>query len=256
MSSTELTTQEAQALALAEEIKAGIDDSRLVTPGLKLTQALTREVAEGDAEAGHFINGLTGEDFGDSIEFVVAATQLGWFLPEKFSPTDRSFSCYGTDVAPANWPEEYAGRPFSEIPDSEESFRLLVQANELEWGSGPKISRVHSFLGLVNDSPVPVRWSLMRTGARAAGKLETLIKFGRMPWDTIYEVTATRQQNAAKQTYYEPSIKQVGPTDAERQHRAVLVALAFRGGSIEDIGESLDDPVEPPPVAAEGALAV
>jgi hypothetical protein len=244
MASTEIETitPEEQQLALATH--ADLDDADLVVPVIKICQSLTAEVVEGEAKPGDFINGLTQENFGPEISFVVAAYQKGRFYSDK--ETGRSFATT-EQVAPDNWPEEYAGRAFISIDDAEERFREAVNASEIEWGNGPKISTTHNFIGLVNDSPVPVRLSLMRTSAPAARKLQTMLRFSQAFWDNVFQLKTETKRSSRNEPFQSLVVKQGGKTTPEQRQAAVQVALAVKSNRVGDAeAASIEDkPAKP-----------
>jgi hypothetical protein len=113
----QLALQEtADALAAQQESEYD-DDEVLSTPILKVGQALTKEVTEGEAEAGEFINTLTNEGLGDTVEFIPAYYNKGRFASDK--KTGRSFVAFGPEI-PDNWAdlvgEKFVGTPFAEYP--------------------------------------------------------------------------------------------------------------------------------------------
>jgi hypothetical protein len=250
MTSQELTqiTPEEQALAVA--MQADLDgDTDLVVPILKICQSLTAEVVDGEAKAGDFINGLTQENFGNSIEFVVAAYQKGRFYSDK--DTGRSFST--TDpIAPDSWPEEFAGRAFTSIDDAEERYREAVDAGKIEWGSGPSISTTHNFIGLVGASPVPVRLSLMRTSAPAARKLKTMLRFSQAFWDNVFVLKTETKRSQRNEPFQSLVVKQGGKSTPEQRQAAVQVALAVKSNHVAEApADAVEDKPAKPKKAAD-----
>lgn len=229
------------ALAMKADLEGETD---LVVPVLKVCQSLTAEVVEGDAKPGDFINSLTQENFGNEVEFVVAAYQKGRFFSDK--ETGRSYAAIGS-IAPDSWPEEYAGRVFAEIDDAEESFRDLVNAEKIEWGTGPKISTTHNFIGFAAGSEVPVRLSLMRTNNGAARKLKTMLRFSAAPWDQTFILKTESQRSSRNEPYQSLVVKQGSKTTAEQREMAVAIALAVKGDRVTsgDADALEDAPVKP-----------
>lgn len=235
---------------LALAVKADLEsETDLVVPVLKVCQSLTAEVVEGDAKPGDFINSLTQENFGSEIEVVIAAYQKGRFYSDK--ETGRSYAAIGT-VAPDNWPEEYAGRAFSEIDDAEERFRELVNAEKIEWGTGPKISTTHNFLGYVVGSDVPIRLSLMRTNNSAARKLKTMLRFAAAPWDQTFVLKTEAQRSSRNEPYQSVAVKQGNKTTAEQREMAVAIALAVKSNRVSGgDADALEDAPAKPKKAAD-----
>ena len=140
MTGSELEQQQGGEVALSadeqslvEGIKERIDRSELVLPAIKLTQSLTQEVQDGDVSPGVYINSLTKHEDGDDVPFVVCGIYKGRF----YSDDTGTYVARG-DVAPDNWPEEYRGQQFTDIPDAEEQWKAQANAGG-EWGSGPPI---------------------------------------------------------------------------------------------------------------------
>lgn len=239
---------------LVDAARSQIDRSKLVLPALKLTQSLTGEVQEGNAEPGEFINSLTGENYGSEVELVVAALFDGRF----YSSDGSNYAAQG-DVAPDNWPEEYAGKPFADIPDAEEQWKAATNANEHPWGKGPPISTTHNFVGLVvgSESTLPVRLSLMRAANPSAFKLQTLIYAARAPWDRTFILKAKREVNASNQAYFIPDVSQGGVTDPELRQAAVNLAQEFAtakaAGEVELAGDEATGGGKAKPAAKKAA---
>lgn len=254
MPTQELTTIDDAEQALIDNIQGDIgNDDDLVVPVLKVAQSLTKEVTEGDAKPGDFVNSLTGENFGNTIDFVVSAYQKGRFLKDK--ETGRSYAALG-DVAPSSWPEEYAGRPFVEIEDAEERYKERVNAGEIAWEKGPAISTTHNFIGYVDGSEVPVRLSLMRTATPAARKLKTMLRFSRAPWDQVFTLKTEKKSSQRDEPYHNVSVAQGGPTTAEQRQRAVALAQATQSGRVSEASaDDLEEKIAKPK-KGEGALDV
>jgi hypothetical protein len=236
--SGELAELSADEQALVEGITGKIDRSELVLPAIKLTHSLTREVQDGDVQAGLYINSLTKEVYGDDVPFVVCGFYKGRF----YSDTDGNVFVARGDVAPSNWPEEYAGKPFADIPDAEE--RWKIRANEGgEWGSGPPIATTHNFVGFVPgaESDLPLRLSLMRSSKPAADKLKTLVVSLRAPWDRVFQLRVRKGLNKQQQPYYATDIASGGTISPEDRQKAVELATdirrAERAGTIQEVGD-------------------
>lgn len=223
--------------ALVESVKGRIDRSDLVLPAIKLTHSLTREVQDGDVEAGTYINSLTKQVYGDDVPFVVCGIYKGRF----YSDDTGTYVARG-DVAPSNWPEEYAGKPFADIPDAEEQWK--IQANDGgEWGSGPPIATTHNFVGFVvgDDSDLPLRLSLMRSSKPAADKLKTLVVSLRAPWDRVFQLRVRKGLNKQQQPFYATDVASGEAISQEDRQKAVKLATEFRNaeqaGTIQEAGD-------------------
>jgi len=244
--------------ALIDEAKGTIDTENLVLPAVKLTQSLTKEVEAGDVDAGHFINSLTGEDYGDSVDFVIGPMFKGRFYSDR--ETNQTYVAQG-DIAPDNWPEEYAGKAFVEIADAEEQWKAASNAKEHPWGSGPPISSTHNFVGYVvkdgaiAEDDLPARLSLMRSSTPAAKKLETLIVSGRAQWDRVYTLRAKRDVKNER-PYYVIDVEVQGPSSPEIKQRAVHLAQQFKArrdaGQVELSGDVDDGAKKAKPAKGDG----
>jgi hypothetical protein len=219
MPSTELEAPSAAELELAKGSLAAVDTEKLVFPVVKLTQQLTKEVASGDVESGHFLNTLNDEDYGTSLDLIVCHYYKGRFYSPKGE--DDTWVANGP-VAPSGWPEKYANKPFADIPDAEENFRARVNAGEIPWGSGPPITTTHNYIGYVPENPdLPVRFSLMRSSAPAADKINTLLLFGGgTPWSKIIHLESQLKSDKQDRPYYVVRASQAGATDAEQRETA------------------------------------
>lgn len=239
----ELAPLSAEEQALVDATKAKVSADRLILPAVKLTQGLTKEVAEGEVSQGHFFNALTKQDYGDSIELVVCGLFTGRFYSDE---DNKAFAARG-DVAPSNWPEEYANQRFVELDDAEERFKELVNEGKREWGSGPPISTTYNFVGLIvgDENPLPVRVSMMRGNTPAAAKIETLIKVARAPWDKVFTLTAAKRTSQKGQTFFGIEVGQGGPTPPEVRQAAVRIATDFANaeaaGQVELAGDESED---------------
>jgi len=243
-SSGELEPLSADERALVEGVKERIDRSELVLPAIKLTHSLTQEVQDGDVEPGVYINSLTKQVYGTDVPFVVCGIYKGRF----YSDGEGGVFVARGDVAPDNWPEEYAGKPFVDIPDAEEQWKANSNAGDHPWGSGPPIATTHNFVGFVpgDESELPLRLSLMRASQPAASKLKTMVFSLRAPWDRAFILKVKRGINKSQQAYFATEIATGDPISPEDRQKAVTLATEFRNaeqsGAIREEG---DDPAEP-----------
>src|SRR6266498_2511440 len=106
---TELTEQELSSQALA-----GIKDEEFRLPLLCVVQGLSKAHTEDAVPQGHFVNTLTGEDYGEAVSFVVVYTAKGRFYSDR--KTGDVYVAQSTDSVPSNWPDKYAGQRFDELP--------------------------------------------------------------------------------------------------------------------------------------------
>jgi hypothetical protein len=277
--SKEVAPTGATALGLTEEEYNALlgqqddefDNDTLQTPILKIGQPLTREVQNEQAEAGEFINTLTGEGIGDEIDFVVAYYQKGRFAADRDS--NKAYVAFG-DTIPEAWGEllgeQFVGTRFDEHPDAEETYKARVNNKEIEWGKGPLISTTHNYTGLAlvqlydEDGEAtevemqPVRLSLQRTNMPSVRKINSLKKMSlrnRPFWDKVFHLS-TERKTFAKGTAFLLVPKLTRDTTEEERIAAVELAQAVAAGRVVDnqAGDSATDtPVEPD---AKGGLGV
>jgi hypothetical protein len=237
--SADVATQEAMAAAeaLAAEFKSDLSQDEFVVPMLKVVQGSSKNVP-GDARSGDFVNALTGEVFGDSIEFVPAAYYKGRFLSRR--DEGKSWSASG-DVVPENWPEELRGQRFEDLPEAEEVYKQRVNAKEIPWGKGPSIQTTYNFVGFVRGTDVPVRLSFKSTGKSAAQKLKALLRVPAAPWDNAVNLRTHQTENKSGDAYYEVIVERGEETAAEERLTAVQIAQGVKNqrGRFTD-----DDPIE------------
>lgn len=259
MTGTDVATlgaQELEALQAAQD--AEIDGDLLQTPILKIGQALTKEVQDGNAEPGEFINTLTGEGLGDKLDFVVAYYQTGRFAADRKS--NRAYVAFDK-LIPQAWSdlvgEEFVGTPFDEYPDAEEVYKERANNKEIEWGSGPLVSTTHNFTGLavvsaVEGSDEPdelqaVRLSLQRTNVPTARRILTLRRsLRRQPfWSKVFEFSTRKREFTGGSSYIlEASLGR--DTTADEQAEASALALDVMAGRVVDNqADAPDTPAEP-----------
>lgn len=255
------TTSEELAQLQAQQ-ESEFDQSDFATPILKIGQALTREVQDGNAEAGEFINTLTGEGLGNKVEFVTAYYQKGRFAAPKEGPLKgRAFVAFG-DTIPDSWSDlvgdEFVGTRFDEYTDAEETFKEDVNAGKREWGSGPLVSTTHNYTGLAIVSPPedrdeepelqPVRLSLQRTQMPAVRKWNSLKKMSlrnKPFWAKTFVLTTYKKDFPSGPSYLvEPKVGR--DTTAEEQQLAAELAIAVSAGRVAANEDGAQDtPVEP-----------
>jgi hypothetical protein len=199
--SNELATVDEQAL-IAGAV-GGIDSEDLVLPVIKPTQQLTREVVDGKVAGGHFYNVVTGQDYGDEMNFVVVGYSKGRFLVHNRDQEDERTYVASGSTAPDTWPQEYAGKAFVDIPDAEEQWKLAANAEGGEWGHGPPIVTTHNYVGFVLESPdIPARIGLSRTSAPTARTINTLMRFGgKAPWANAIALKTEAREVRGKPFY-------------------------------------------------------
>lgn len=268
--STALATQDAtQAIMAAQEEESAEITVRV--PILKVCQGLTAEVKAGDAEAGEFLNTLTGESLGTKVEFIVAYYQPGRSASDKKS--GRYYVSVGESLIPESWAdlvgEEFVGTPFDEYPDAEEQYKARVNRGDIEWGSGPLVSTTYNYTGLVvvpvlddegkdtgETDLQPVRIGFLRTTKSAHEKIQMLKKAAlrnRPFWDIVFEFS-TKEREFGRNSAFVVNVKQSRRTNDEEKALAVEVAQAVLGGRVDANEEASQDKTVAPD--AKGGLDV
>ena len=266
--STDLAVREQEELAILQSQEQEFDADSFQTPILKIGQTQTREVQEEQAEAGEFINTLTGEGLGDRVEFIVAYYNKGRFASDPES--NRAYVAF-TDDIPDSWSElvgeEFVGTPFVEYADAEERFKERVNNKEIPWGKGPLVSTTHNYTGLVvvpavgfKDERQPVRLSLQRTNMPAVRKFNSIKRAmlrNKPFWDIAFDLTTYRKSFDKGQAYL-LNPKPGRQTTAEEREDAKNLALAVVGGRTVANDEATADtpsaPAEEPD--AKGGLGL
>lgn len=249
--------------AIMNQQDADIGNVEFQTPILKLCQQLTKEVVAGDAEAGEFLNTLTGESYGTKVDFVVAYYQKGRAIT---LPDGRYFPLIGQEIIPESWAEavgeQFVGTPFSEHPDAEETYAERANSGEIDWGKGPKISTLYSYTGLVVneelDEPMPARIDFKRTSKGAHKKLMTLkgsLLRNRPFWDVVFELN-TKSEIKGRNEFYVVEVKKSRDTTADEKELATKVALAAIGGATQSNAEEAEGGSAPAAPDAQGGLDV
>lgn len=244
----ELAELEAAEAAAAQGALAGLDDVDLTIPVLKVAQSLTQEVTDGDAEPGHYVNALTGEDLGGEISFVVAAAHKGRFYKRTKAMKDLpgeigQVYVASEDRVPDNWPDEWKGQAFADLPESEEQYKVRVNSGEIEWDSGPAIRTTFNFIGFRPEEPsLPLRLSLMRSGAPTARKIITLVRAAGVPWKHVFNLGTDQRTNAEDQPYFVPSVIRGDQTSAELRREALELSQRIQSSGYQAAGdEALDE---------------
>lgn len=250
----EIAERQAALDALRAQQEAEFADGDFQVPILKIGEALTKEVQDENspAQAGEFINTLTGASLGRQIEFICAYYQPGRFAVDR--KTNRAFVAFG-ELIPDAWAdfvgESFVGTRFDEHPDADETYKERVRRGEIEWGKGPPISMTHNYTGLALvperdelDQVIegvfelqPVRLSLKRTNVPAHRKINSLRKMSlsgtKQFWDRVF-IFKTEKKTFTSGTSHllVPTLGRV--TNAEEREAAQELALAVAAGRVSD----------------------
>lgn len=271
--STDLAVQrEAELAALAAQQEQEFDDTELQVPIIKVGQPLTKEVQAEQAEPGEFIDTVIGEGLGNKLDFIVSYFQYGRFAADR--ETNKGYSAFG-DLIPEWWEDlpfigpGMVGTRFDEHPDAEEQYKARVNAGEIEWGKGPKISTTWNFTGLYIVSPdeddpdaeeeyAAGRLSLQRTQVPGAKKIIQLKKMrfrNRQFWEYIFEFT-TQKKDMAKGPVHLVIPKLGRVTTPYERELASELAINVAAGRVRDNSEQTGDTEAAAEPDAKGGLAV
>jgi hypothetical protein len=221
--STELeTTPDEQQLAKLEQAEAALaatqpDEDDFILPRLKLTQQLTREVVDGDVDSGVWLNSVTGEEYGDEVEAVIVHR----FKGRLYSDDDEGVTYVASGpVAPDNWPEEFRGKAFVDIPEAEEQHKAKANAEGGSWGRGPAIQTTYNYVGFLTADPdMPVRITLKSTAAKVAKKWNLLLR-RRASSSSVYTLAAEKRESKGK-PYFAPTVRVARQSTVEERIQAV-----------------------------------
>jgi hypothetical protein len=271
--STDLAVQESAVLAaLLQSQEDALDDSggMFQVPILKVCQALTKEVREGDAEAGDFLNTLTAESYGTSVDFIVSLFQQGRSASLK---DGRYRNAIDTDIIPDDpfWVDlvgqEFIGTRFDEHPDAEEQYKKSANSGAIEWGKGPPISTTYNYTGLVlpraiegedDEDPMFVRISFLRSTKDAHTKLRQVKKTvlrNKPFWDVVFSFSTAAKEFGRNSAYVVNVKKSRATTDVERA-LAIELATAVAGGRVSDNAETAEAASAPVAPDSNGGMEV
>lgn len=266
-SSTEVTTYNEAELAIMEAQAAEAASTDLHIPILKIGQSMTREVKKGDAQAGEFVNTLTGEGVGSNLGLIVSFYSKG--RAGSDGPGERYFTSSNFEIIPDHWGdwlgEEWVGQRFDEHPDAEETYKERVNAKEIPWGSGPKISTTHNYTGYAivpgvegeEDDFSPVRLSLKRTDMEAVRRINSMfqMKLRNQPyWSRVLNLTTTEKTGKGAE-FFGLAVKLGRETTAAEREEALELAVAVQQGRVTDNADvaGSDEKVAP---EVKGGLSV
>lgn len=211
-------------------------DDDFIIPLLKAAQSNTGEHQSGDAAIGDFVNSLTGEVYGNVIEFVVASTSKGRFRTND----DGDVICTGRESAcPCH------SVPYPECPEAEEQWSAAVQRGEKEWGKGPPCATTFNFTGFIPGSDMPVTISLKRSDAKVAKKWLTMLRFARAPWDVVFQLETKAAEDTAGHKWRRVTVKQAGNATTEQRQQAVAIATLLRNQKTRVVGQEDDETPKP-----------
>lgn len=275
MSSTEVATRdEAEIAAIAAQQDADLGDEEIRVPLLKIGQKLTKEVDEGDAEEGEFINTLLGEGVGTKIDFIIVDHHKGRAYQDK--KANRYFVSDDFDTIPASWSEangfgpEWVGSPFAEHPDADEMFRDAVNNGSREWGQGAPVKTQHVFTGYALVSPVveegeeaeveyqPVRLPIKITNRDNKNTVAQITQIKRIKlrnkpfWANLFNLSTVRKTFGGGSAYVVQA-KLGRETTEEEREMAMALYTDVQAGRVVEAGDATEPTVAP---STKGGLGV
>lgn len=256
--STELTTQSQEEQELIAQMQNEQDTDDMVTPRLAIAQGLTSEVSNGTARSGEFVDKLAGVGIGTPIEVVVSAFRKGRFLSiQGENRVYRSRDFRG--IVPSDWPIADAGNvSFLDHPEADETYRARVNSEEIEFGSGPKISTTWDFVLHVVDEDheflMPFELSLMRAQVPSARKLKQLLdrQGSKGYWGRTFVLGTYLKEFRNGNKAYIMTVEPGRVTTEDEKAAAVRLALAARSNQVDVRGDE-DVDAKPAPAKATGA---
>ena len=189
-----------QITANAEKSLVAAPTSHMVTPGMhgleeldredlslgrvKLLQAMSDEVANGEGVAGEWHNTLSGESYEGSFEFVPISV---WKSRTIFAE-DRNES------------------PVCQSPDGRTSVdgKFCAECPHRQWvdGNPPECAEGYNYLVIPGNEGFPSIVTLMKSSFKTGKALNTLLMAARCPaWFWVYELYSVKQTNARGSFY-------------------------------------------------------
>lgn len=217
----------------------GLEREDLTLPRIKLTQALSGEVSNGNASPGEWLNTLSGQSYGTQFEFIPISV---WKSRTYFAENrDDSPICRSADGS-----------------TSIDGYRCKTECphnNAWEWKDGmpPLCTQAYNYLVLPLNDQFPAIVTCMKSSYKAGKALNTLMISARCPaWFWVYEFYSIRESNQ-KGTYYVAAVRKKladgkpVPTDEERRETAETFYHMMKSGRIDTEEENAEGfSTEPP----------
>lgn len=272
--SNEVAVRDAELAAIAAQQEASIDQEDLTVPMMKVAQALTREVKDGNAVPGEFVNTLLGEGVGTKIGFIIVDHSKGRVAEDK--KAKRYYVSNDFYTIPDSWKdfvgEAFIGTRFDEHPDADETFRAAVNNEERQWESGPPIKTTHIYTGYAvvpaeegsedEFELQPVRLSIKvsnrsaKETISAINSLKNLKLRGKPFWDRVFDLS-TKEQSFGGGDAYVINVKLGRQTTEDERQAAMELYQAVQAGRVQDNAEEAESAAATKVAPdAEGGLAV
>jgi hypothetical protein len=190
----------AEEMAIAAQAMGNIGTEGLVIPRLKLTQGLTKEVSDGDAMPGHYINSVSMEDYGTEL-------YVSMLVPQHIRlliPVGQGLQCRSIENKPN--PMMGVGTPGG----------LCAKCSYAQWvgKEPPMCNEAYQYYILVVDDkgelldPMPMAITFMKTSFKEAKKWNTMMMMvakNLLPWQLVYKLSFDKINND-KGNYFSPKV--------------------------------------------------
>lgn len=210
----------------------GLEREDITLPRIKLTQALSDEVSNGNASPGEWLNTLSGQSYGTQFEFVPISV---W--------RSRTYFSENRDDAPIC----RSANSFVSINE----YQCLTECpHDRAWDwqedrTPPRCTLSYNYLVIPLVDPFPAIVSLMKSSFKAGKALNTLLMAARSPaWHWTYEFYSVKQSNN-KGTFHIAAVKKkiadgkpVASDDEMRQMAEQFYRMAKGGRITFDEGDS------------------
>lgn len=170
----------------------GLEREDITLPRIKLTQAMSDEVSNGNASPGEWLNTLSGQSYGTQFEFVPISV---WKSRTLFAENrDDSPICRSADG-------------FVSI----DGHQCLIECPHKAWewinGTPPRCTLGYNYLVIPIVDTFPAITTLMKTSFKAGKALNTLLVAARCPaWHWVYEFYSVKESNS-RGTYYVAAVR-------------------------------------------------
>ena len=207
-----------------------VEREDFVFPRLRLLQALSGEVTEGEFSAGQMLNSLTKEPLTapwkkgvdeDAVSIVIIPFL---YAKQRVLFEDKTMLCRSDD-----------GRTGQGDPGG-----ICAKCPLSQWDgrTPPKCTQQYTYLSLVCDEngditdPMPIAVQFAKTSAVQGRKLNTMWEMsGKALWAGRYRVTVKQQSNK-KGTFYVFDLRRQGDTPLEQQNMAAAAYTRFAGSAV------------------------
>jgi hypothetical protein len=203
----------------------GLEREDITLPRIKLAQAMSDEVSNGNAAPGEWLNTLSGQSYGTQFEFVPISV---WKSRTYFAENrDDSPICRSADA-------------FTSI----DGHKCLIECphnKAWEWvnGTPPRCTMGYNYLVMPIVDTFPAITTLMKTSFKAGKALNTLLIAARCPaWHWVYEFYSVKESNP-RGTYYVAAVRKKiedgkpVPTDEATRETAEAFYQMMKAGRID-----------------------